>query len=145
MILCNLSARIFVRSLILQLSREIGLKSLTHSRLFTFGTRMMKDPLILSKLILHSKKSRQRAQKSFFIKGQHFLMKSPLKPSRPRALLVGSLLIKESISSLVKEETKLSRSTDKVMRLGRSKPMSGWREIPILFLKSFRMLCFHGL
>ena len=65
-------------------------------------------------------------------------MKSPLKPSGPGALSVGSLLIIESISSLVKGETKLSKSTDKAMRLGRSKPMTGWREIPILFLKAFR-------
>ena len=55
-ICCSLSARIFVSNLMLQLRREIGLKSLTVSGLFILGIRVMKETLMLSRLTIQSKK-----------------------------------------------------------------------------------------
>ena len=52
--LYNLSARILVNNLMLQLSRDMGLKPLTDSKFLTFGTSVMKEWLILSKLTLQS-------------------------------------------------------------------------------------------
>jgi hypothetical protein len=43
--------------LTIQFNREIGVKSLTPEREFTFGTKVMKELLIACKSILSSKKS----------------------------------------------------------------------------------------
>jgi hypothetical protein len=54
---CNLSARILVRILILLFSREMGRKSFTDFGLLILGSKVMKEPFILSKSVLKSKKS----------------------------------------------------------------------------------------
>ena len=48
----QLLAKIVMRSLMLQFRREMGLKSLTVSGLLIFGTKVMKELLMLSKIIL---------------------------------------------------------------------------------------------
>ena len=53
---CSLSARILVNSFRLELSNEIGLKSLTDSGLLCFGTKVMKELLTLSKFTFPPKK-----------------------------------------------------------------------------------------
>ena len=57
MTFCNLSANILVNNLMLQFNKEIGLKSFTVYGLLTFGMRVMKEELILSRFTVPSKNS----------------------------------------------------------------------------------------
>jgi hypothetical protein len=54
MTFCNLFARSLVMTFRMELSNEIGLKSLAEIGASFFGIRVMKESLILSKLIFPS-------------------------------------------------------------------------------------------
>jgi hypothetical protein len=68
----------------------------------TLGTRVMKEELIACSSTLPLKKSKQSWYISSLIIFQHFLKKTPLKPSGPGALIEGIFFMTLSISCLVK-------------------------------------------
>ena len=85
------------------LRREMGLKSLTLLGLCTLGISVMNELLMASRLRLPLKKSKHKVYMSSFIMFQHFFIKSPLKPSGPRALSGGMCLITSSMSRVEKD------------------------------------------
>lgn len=93
---------ILVISFIAILSREIGLKSLIVTGLFTLGIRVVKEVLRHSRLIEPSKKSSHKLYKSFMIICQQVFKKRPLKSSGLGALSEGIFYTMLSISSVDK-------------------------------------------
>lgn len=72
---------------------------------------------------------------------QHFLRKSPLKPSGPGALSIGRFLIIWSILFLEGIEDRASRPWILWNRLFRFRTICMCSVVPILFLKEFRKTC----
>jgi hypothetical protein len=80
---CSLSPRSLVIIFIMQLMREMGLKSFSVVGLVTLGTRVMKELFMACRSTIPLKKSVQTSYISFLIMCQHFLINRPLNPSEP--------------------------------------------------------------
>jgi hypothetical protein len=106
---CSLSPRSLVIIFIMQLMREMGLKSFSVVGLVTLGTRVM-ELFMACRSTIPLKKSIQTSYISFLIMCQHFLINRSLNPSGPGTLSPGIVLTIMSMSSLVKGSAILCKS-----------------------------------